>query len=490
MLEAEFSQPLRLTYSITSLSSESPLSANHSFFAQQAQSSPLLSSLSAGRSIAGNRLNNRLTGSTTADRIRGGEGDDQIRGLGGSDWLSGEQGNDRLFGGVGNDRLLGGNGKNQLTGEAGNDHLIGGNGNDRLIGGLGADVLIGNGGTDQLTGGANGDRFRLQSGSVQLAKASVITDFTLGEDRLEFGQTSSQQIRVIAGTEQLAGSAIVQNIATGKYLAILRSVRADGLTIAMLQNPSLIPSSSIDPPVSPPVPSVPPAPPVSPPIAPSVSSIQTSSLKFLPTDSEATIAATGATSIQIGTQTIYIGTQQVTSLNQNPIVASFDSSNPANQWVKTNYEMTGADGRGYGLFWSGTDLYAVFSVDGTQGTPEQDFRRVSGSAVQPWLRSYGKGGGPKAAVIARLNLASGEMTEAAYLSAVLSDGKTNSLEITAISQNSAGNLVIRANSWFAPRRPDGKAMTQIVSGSSPFNYTVEMAPDLRSVINTAAIGWT
>jgi hypothetical protein len=217
--------------------------------------------------------------------------------------------------------------------------------------------------------------------------------------------------------------------------------------------------------------------------------VQTSVRKFSPTDDEATIAATGTASIRIGTQTIYIGTQQVTSINQNPIIASFDSSNPANQWVKTNYEVTGADGRGYGLFWSGTNLYAVFSVDGTQGTPDQDFRRVSGGAVQSWLRSYGVGGGPKAAVIAHLDPKTGEMTEAAYLTALLSNGKSNSLEITAVSQNSAGNLVISANSWFAPRRPDGTAMTQTVPGSSPFSYTVEMAPDLRSVVSTSAIGW-
>lgn len=497
MLGAEFSHhPEAISSfsdSITSLTLDSPRILNQRDLSRQ-----LSSPLSPKRSIAGDRLNNKLTGTAAADRIRGGAGHDRIRGLGGADWLSGEGGNDRIWGGKGDDRLLGGSGINQLAGEAGNDQLIGGKDSDRIVGGSGADVLTGNGGTDQLTGGANGDRFVLRSGSVQTDKASVITDFTVGEDSLEFGQ-SAQQVRVIAGTGQFSGSAIIQNTITGEYLAILKSVRADGLSIALLQNlPSAAPvplmpidptappvaPSPIDPPVVPPV-----APPTSP-AAPSVSSVQTSPRKFTPADSEATIAATGAASIRMGTQTIYIGTQQVTSINQNPIIASFDSSNPANRWVKTNYEMTGADGRGYGLFWSGTSLYAIFSVDGTQGTPDQDFRRASSGAAQAWLRSYGVGGGPKAAVIARLNLATGEMTEAAYLTARLPDGKSNSLEITGISQNSAGNLVISANSWFAPRRPDGTAMTQTAAGNSPFRYTVEMAPDVRSVVSTSAIGWT
>ena len=71
---------------------------------------------------------------------------------------------------------------------------------------------------------------------------------------------------------------------------------------------------------------------------------------------------------------------------------SFDSENPGNNWVRTDYEITGADSRGYGLFWSGADLYGVFSVDGTQGTSAEDFRRASSDASTGWIRSYGSGG--------------------------------------------------------------------------------------------------
>ncbi|OAB63033.1 hypothetical protein AY599_00395 [Leptolyngbya valderiana BDU 20041] len=217
--------------------------------------------------------------------------------------------------------------------------------------------------------------------------------------------------------------------------------------------------------------------------------IDTSFVGFSPSDSEATIAATSAQRLTIGTQTLYIGTHQASSINQNPIIASFDSSNPSNNWIRTDYEATGADGRGYGLFWNGSNLYAVFSTDGTQGTSSQDWRRASGSATQNWLKSYGAGGGAKVSVIGQIDLATGELQSAAYLSALLSSGNSNTLTITDVTTNGSGNLVVSARSFFNPRNPDGSAMTQVGSDSSPFDYTLEISPDLRTVVDTSAVGW-
>lgn len=219
-------------------------------------------------------------------------------------------------------------------------------------------------------------------------------------------------------------------------------------------------------------------------------SVVSSTVKFSPGESEAAIAAKGGARIKIGTQTIYIGTQQVSSINQNPIVASFDSANPGNNWVKTNYEATGTDGRGYGLYWDGSNLYGVFSVDGTQGSASEDFRRVSGGATQSWLRSYGQGGGAKIAVLGNLDPRTGELVGAAYISSRLDSGKSNSLGVTGLSVNSSGNLVVKANSWYAPRRVDGSQMTPSGSVSSPFSYTLEITRDLKTVVNTSAVGWS
>ena len=217
--------------------------------------------------------------------------------------------------------------------------------------------------------------------------------------------------------------------------------------------------------------------------------INSTVVKFTPSDDEATIAGKGGQKITLGTQTLYIGTWQKTGINQDPIIASFDSANPDNNWVKTDYEMTGADGRGYGLFWDGTNLYATFSTDGTQGTASEDWRRASGDATQSWLRSYGAGGGAKIAVLGRIDLAMGNLLDAAYISARLSNGNTNSLEITDI-ENVDGNLKVTANSWFSPRNTDGSAMTQEGTGGSPHAYTLLLSGDLKTAIGATATGWS
>ncbi|MEL6552243.1 MAG: DUF4114 domain-containing protein [Cyanobacteria bacterium J06621_11] len=212
--------------------------------------------------------------------------------------------------------------------------------------------------------------------------------------------------------------------------------------------------------------------------------------KFTESSNEAQIIASGANSITIGSQTIYIGTNQVSGNNQNPIIRSFDATGSSKNWTRTDLETTGTDGRGLGLVWTGTALYGVFSVDGIQGQPAEDFRRATGDAQQNWLKSFGSGEG-KIAVIGQLDPLTGALLKAAYLSAVKQDGKTNSLLVTDMTVNNTGNLIISAKSYFSPRRPNGSAMTRDseLTASSPFNYTVEMTADLTKVVSTAAVGW-
>ena len=215
-------------------------------------------------------------------------------------------------------------------------------------------------------------------------------------------------------------------------------------------------------------------------------------IKFTPSSTEEEITAQNGPSIElVDGQTIYIGTWQRTGNNQDPIIASFDPINPTNNWVRTDYETTGADGRGRGLFWDGDNLYAVFNIDGTQGNPDQDFRRATTDAVQPWLRSYGQGGGASVSVVARIDIDDltnpGEMTDAAYLTALLSNGNSNTLKVTDLSLNSDNNLIVEADSFFSPRNPDGSRI-EIPSGlSSPFDYTLVITPDLNEVLESEVI---
>ena len=246
------------------------------------------------------------------------------------------------------------------------------------------------------------------------------------------------------------------------------------------------------PPVQEPIAEAPPADKAPPLTTKVVSDISGQVNKFTPSTSETELAASGADRITIGTQTIYIGTQQVTSINQNPIIRSVDPVNASNNWLRTDIETTGTDGRGLGLVWTGEALYGVFSVDGTQGSPSEDFRRAADGAQQNWLKSFGPGGGKKIAVIGQIDPATGDLKKAAHLSAVLGSGATNSLDVKGITVNKAGNLVVSASSFSNPRRPDGSPLTKNPGNTagSPFDYTLEVLPDLSKVVSTSAPGWS
>lgn len=456
----------------------------------------------------GNNSDNRITGNDGNNLLIGGNGSDTLVGNAGNDTFNGGAGDDLLNGGDGNDVLNGWTGADTMSGGAGDDiyvvdnsndviyeglnagtevvissasytlasnnlenltltgnaningtgnnsdnRIAGNGGNNILDGGRGRDVLTGNGGNDTFVIGKN-------AGGATAAGADIIVDFTNGTDLIKLtGGLSFEDLQIF---DSSAGDVVIKDPSTGEFLALVKGVSSSTID----SNDFVVEMQALP------------------------AEITSSTVKFAPGDSEEAIAATGAPSITIGTQTIYIGTWQKTSINQDPIIASFDSANSANNWVRTDYEMTGADGRGYGLFWDGDDLYSVFSTDGTQGSSSEDFRRAAADAQQSWLRSYGQGGGAKIAVVAKIDELTGEMTDAAFLSAVLSNDDSNSLVVNDLSVNSSGNLEASANSWFNPRNPNGSAMTKVGSEGSPFDYTVEIVPDLSRVVSTSAVGWT
>jgi len=494
----------------------------------------------------------RLVGNGGDDALTGSAGNDNALGGGGNDRLRGGSGNDTLNGSGGNDTLLGGSGRDSLNGGAGQDLMRGGTDRDQFILSLtqastslnSADTIADFGiGEDQITllGVSQFAELELtQDGSDTLVQHRAsgkylarLADVVAAElNAQDFGlpytptpgtlgfSANSYVVNEADGTititvERTGGSDGVVSVAyateDGTAIANDDYTPASGIltfgdretqqsfTLAIADDNTEEESETLQLRLSSPTDGAdlgtatatltigdndsstffPPA-----------VDIQSDPVtKFGPSATEAAIAALNGPSITIGTQTLYIGTWQQSSINQDPIIASFDSANPSNNWIRTDYERTGADGRGYGLYWDGTSLYGVFSVDGTQGSSDEDFRDAAQDATQQWLRSYGSGGGAKIGVVARIDPLTGAMQEAAHFSARLSSGQSNSLLIKDMATNTSGNLVIRADSWFSPRNPDGSAMTQVGSGGSPHDYTIEIQPDLRTVVSTSAVGW-
>jgi len=114
-----------------------------------------------------------------------------------------------ITGSVNADILAGGSGNDTLSGLAGDDIINGGAGNDIIYGGTGADIMTGGAGADTFvfdaTVGAN---------STGITSGDVITDFTIGTDKLFFdgvtAVTSGQQTAVQAAVTALTGATTTQ----------------------------------------------------------------------------------------------------------------------------------------------------------------------------------------------------------------------------------------------------------------------------------------
>lgn len=413
--------------------------------------SQTLRSQANGLKLVGNSQGNSLRGKNGNDVLRGRGGNDRLFGSGSNDQLYGDAGNDQLVGGAGNDKLVGGSGNNQLMGEAGQDTLMGGKGNDRLVGGKGNDILNGNGGKDTLVGGTGSDRFVLNAKwlTTTLDRAVVISDYADGKDSLQLVGLTFNQLKISKGTGEQAGNTILQDKTTGKFLAML-----NGEHFGSSPSPNPAPSPTPTPPINSPT--------------------------------EAEIQSKQTTSIAVGDTTLYIGYNQVSSNNKDPWVASF--TNGKLNWYRKDYEVTDDDSQGTHLLWNSTSktLYAAFTATGTQGTAQEDFRRF---ATNGWLKSYtdsspGGGGGGKVSILTKIDFASGNITAASFLTA-LNGTKTNSVSVKNLSF-SGNNLVVEADSAFAPRKADRTAMIANGVSSSEPNYKVVFAPDLGSVISAAS----
>eukprot|EP01106_Pelomyxa_sp_JSP_P000818 TRINITY_DN111_c0_g1_i1.p1 TRINITY_DN111_c0_g1~~TRINITY_DN111_c0_g1_i1.p1 ORF type:complete len:266 (-),score=53.39 TRINITY_DN111_c0_g1_i1:45-842(-) len=144
--------------------------------------------------------------------------------------------------------------------------------------------------------------------------------------------------------------------------------------------------------------------------------------------------------------------------NKDPVMVKF--LNGVTQWCRTDYEVTGDDSTGHGVLLD-TDsntLYGFFSSTGTQGDASEDFRRF---AVYGWLSSYtdyspGGGGGAKVMVVARIDTTTGTPDKATFITARLSDGKTNSVTdiVAAGFIKGSTSIVLGLSSAFHARNTD------------------------------------
>lgn len=201
-----------------------------------------------------------LSGTRYRDTLTGGAGNDTLSGLGGNDTLNGLAGNDQLDGGRGEDRLIGGAGDDvygvdnarDVVMETGADPLTGGTdlvrssvnvtlsanvenliltgsrringtGNslaNSLIGNDSLNVLRGAGGADLLTGGGGADVFRFDFADSNLQGFDSITDFAIGNDRIDGpNRVRASAVHKLGGVAGLDEASVGAVLSGGNFLA-------------------------------------------------------------------------------------------------------------------------------------------------------------------------------------------------------------------------------------------------------------------------------
>jgi hypothetical protein len=143
-----------------------------------------------------------------------------------------------------------------------------------------------------------------------------------------------------------------------------------------------------------------------------------------------------------------IGYDQVSSINQDPFIQKTNSSGQT-IW-RHRYEETPVDGRGTVIAMSGNRLYAVFTVDGgsTDAKYLNKHKVMSGAFSGVFQSGYEKGGGPRVSILCEIDPESGMIKKGAFITARLSNGNTNSLNIKDIGFQD-GNVAFRieAAAW-------------------------------------------
>eukprot|EP01100_Stratorugosa_tubuloviscum_P014080 TRINITY_DN732_c1_g1_i1.p1 TRINITY_DN732_c1_g1~~TRINITY_DN732_c1_g1_i1.p1 ORF type:complete len:282 (+),score=122.26 TRINITY_DN732_c1_g1_i1:50-895(+) len=219
-----------------------------------------------------------------------------------------------------------------------------------------------------------------------------------------------------------------------------------------------------------------------------------SSVTFTCSDSLATVRSKGAYCIKtVRNLTVCSGYRQVSSDNQDPILAAWDGTKPI--WCRTDIEITGDDSKGVGLLYNPDNFrtYAFFTVTGTQGTSEQDYRRFT---TKGWMNSYGAGGGPKGLVVVEFATGTGVIRNGTYINASV-NGKANTISRVAGAGFNRNNIVLGLWSAFHARNTNKSAKdcncptggcqdTTYYNNAKLWNWEIVFDPTLNRAIFSCA----
>lgn len=183
-----------------------------------------------------------------------------------------------------------------------------------------------------------------------------------------------------------------------------------------------------------------------------------------------------AARITAGGRTIAIGYIQISAFSQHPIVISFDGSGNK-QWC-LQHEAAPPDGRARGIWWDGTDLYVVFTVDGGDGTFNASFATSGG-----WVSNLAGAGSGTFTIVSKLDPSSGAATNGTYVVSRLDNNNPNSFTPSGISVG-GGAVTVTGTSAYLPVNPNGSQKPEC---GSPSDVTYTLSADLSSASSSVCV---
>jgi Ca2+-binding RTX toxin-like protein len=157
---------------------------------------------------------------------------------------------ENILAGEGNDTVIGNALGNDLDGGAGIDNLNGGAGNDTLAGcffgangGRGErDTLVGGTGNDIFQLGWSSGRFYDDGNTANAGRTDyiLITDFTVGQDKLQLDGAASGYYLAASGVTGVTGTGLyAEQGTTDELIAIIRSANSTALNATNTVNTAL-----------------------------------------------------------------------------------------------------------------------------------------------------------------------------------------------------------------------------------------------------------
>jgi Ca2+-binding RTX toxin-like protein len=113
--------------------------------------------------------------------------------------------------------LQGNQGSDSINGDSGNDFIRGGRGADTIVAGQGNDTIYGDRGTDVLTGGAGNDLFVFDFPELV---NNVITDFTRGQDQLQFTTNLFATTDAVLAASRISGADTIVTFFSGGSITL------------------------------------------------------------------------------------------------------------------------------------------------------------------------------------------------------------------------------------------------------------------------------